>query len=92
MAMKVGRRWQVGLPPFHEKKFLLWAYSKRQSKTALAQNIIQARIEANLTDIDIMVASQAKDWNISVKEAEGKILDFMKYDPSIAEIDSEDDD
>ena len=92
MAMKVGRRWQVGLPPFHEKKFLAWAYSKRQSKTALAQNIIQARIEANLTDIDMMVASQAKDWNVSVEEAEEKILGFMKYDPSIAEIDSEDDD
>ena len=90
--MKVGRRWQVGLPPFHEKKFLVWAYCKRQSKTALGQNIIQARVEANLSDIEMMLADQAKEWGCSLEEAETKILETMKYDPSIAAVDSTEDD
>lgn len=87
---KLGKKWQVGLPPFHEKRLLIWAHCKRQSKTALSQNIIQARVEANLEDIKMMLVDQAKDWGISVEEAEARILDLMKYDPSISEPSSED--
>ncbi len=91
MTTKTGKRWPIGLPPFHEKKFLIWAYCKRQSKTGLGQNIIQARVEANLNDIEMMLADQAKDWDVSVEVAEARILEAMKYDPSVAELDSEED-
>lgn len=89
---KVGKKWQVGLPPFHEKSLLLWAYCKRQSKTGLSQNIIQARVEANLKDIEMMVKDQATDWGCSIEEAKVKILEIMKYDATAAEVDSSEDD
>ena len=85
MTTKTGKRWQIGMPPFHEKRLLVWAYCKRQSKTALSQNIIQARVEANIEDIEMMLVDQAKDWDISVEETEGRILEAMKYDPTTSE-------
>lgn len=87
--MPKGKTWPIGLPPFHEKWLLLWAYSKGTNKTALSQNIIQARIEANMGNIEVMLEQQAKDWNISTDEARARILSIMKYDPNAGNIPTE---
>ena len=87
--MPKGKQWPIGLPPFHEQWLLLWAYCKGTSKTALSQNIIQARVEANRSDIEIMLEQQAKDWGVSVEEARAKILSIMKYDPTAGNIETE---
>ncbi|MDE5087281.1 MAG: hypothetical protein O4805_09055 [Trichodesmium sp. St16_bin2-tuft] len=87
--MPKGKTWPIGLPPFHERYLLLWAYCKGTSKTALSQNIVQARLEANREDIEIMLQQQANDWGISLEEATARILAIMKYDPSAGNIETE---
>ena len=87
--MPKGKTWPIGLPPFHEKWLLLWAYCKGTNKTALSQNIIQARIEANMGNIEVMLEQQAKDWNISTDAARARILNIMKYDPNAGNIPTE---
>ena len=87
--MPKGKTWPIGLPQFHEPLLLLWAYCKGTNKTALSQNIIQARIEANIGNIEVMLQQQAKDWGISTDEARARILSIMKYDPSAGNIPTE---
>ncbi|NER01455.1 MAG: hypothetical protein F6K17_01830 [Okeania sp. SIO3C4] len=79
--MPKGKQWPIGLPPFHEQWLLWWAWCKGTSKTALSQNIIQARVEANRGDIEIMLQQQAKDWDMSLDETKAKILEMMNYEP-----------
>lgn len=57
----------------------MWAYCKKQSKTALAQNIIQARVETNEEQILEMVKDLASDWNCSLEEAKERILREMGW-------------
>lgn len=76
---QIGKRIQIGLPPFHEKRLLLWAYCKAQSKTNLCQNIVQARVEANEPQILEMVGDRAKDWGCSTEEAIERILKEMGW-------------
>lgn len=73
------KRLAVQLPPFHEKRLLLWAYCKKQSKTGLAQNILQSRVEVNEEQILRMVADQAEDWGCSLEEATERILSEMGW-------------
>lgn len=92
MAMTLGRKMQIGLPPFHEKKLLVWGFCTRHSKTAMAQNIIQSAVKNNLEYIEMMLDVQARDWGVSPEEAEARILKSMKYDPTAAEISGDSDD
>lgn len=73
------KRLAIQLPPFHEKRLLLWAYCKKQTKTALAQNVLQNRVEVNEEQIFRMVADQAEDWGCSVEEATNRILSEMGW-------------
>ena len=85
--MRKGKIWPIGLPPFHEQWLLWWAYCKGASKTALSQNIIQSKVEANRKEIEVMLLQQAKDWNMSLDETKAKILELMKYEsPSDFEV------
>ena len=90
--MPKGKTWPIGLPPFHEQWLLWWAYCKGTSKTALSQNIIQARVEANREDIQIMLEQQAQAWGISLDETKAKILAIMKYDPTAGNLETEPED
>ena len=87
--MPKGKTWPIGLPPFHEQWLLLWAYCKGTNKTALSQNIIQARVEANVESIEAMIQQQAKDCNLPIDETKAKILAIMKYDPTAGNIPTE---
>ena len=54
---------------------------KATSKTGLAQNILQARIEANQTQIEEMLKDYATDKKITVDELKIQILsanDFVE--------------
>lgn len=83
----LGKKWAIGLPPFHEKLFLCWAYCKGVSKTNLAQNLVQARTEANEQQILAMVDERAETWGVSRSEAVARILDEMGFEEG--ETDSE---
>lgn len=78
----LGNKWAIALPPYHEKLFLCWAYSKGVSKTALAQNTLQSRVEANELEIIMMVEERAEEWDCSMVEAQARILAAMGYEPS----------
>lgn len=77
----IKKRLQVIIPPFYMKRLVAWAFCKKQTKTSLAQNILQARIEANDDLIKKMVAEQATDWGVSEADAWERILAEMGYDP-----------
>lgn len=68
-------RFPISLPTWHEKRLLWWAYLKGVSKTALAQNVVQARVEANADMIELMLADLAADEGCSVEDLKQQILD-----------------
>jgi len=68
------RRFPIKLPAWHEKYLILWAAMKATSKTGLSQNILQARIEANQTQIEEMLTDYAKDKKLTVEELKTQIL------------------
>jgi len=75
------RRFPIKLPAWHEKNLILWAAMKATSKTGLAQNILQARIESNQTQIEEMLKDYATDKKITVDELKIQILsanDFVE--------------
>ena len=75
------RRFPIKLPAWHEKNLILWAAMKATSKTGLAQNILQARIEANQVQIEEMLKDYATDKKITVDELKIQILsanDFVE--------------
>lgn len=75
------RRFPIKLPAWHEKYLILWASMKATSKTGLAQNILQARIESNQTQIEAMLTDYATDKKITVDELKTQILqdnDFVE--------------
>ena len=73
--MATGKRWQIGLPQWHEKLLIQWAHAKGVSKTALSQNILQARIEANQKQIESMIGDLASDSGHSVEEYRSKLFE-----------------
>ena len=50
----------IQLPPWHYRYLLLWAYAKGQSRAGLIANITAARIEANRSEIERMIAELAE--------------------------------
>ena len=84
--MPFGKRFPIRLPQWHEKRLHWWATAKGVSKTGLAQNVLQARIEANAEQIDFMLAEMARDAGMDVDEYKAKILenagvDFDEVEP-----------
>lgn len=69
------KRFPISLPPWHEKRLLWWAYIKGVTKTSLAQNTLQARIEANDDQIQSALEELAADEGVSVDDLKAKILD-----------------
>ena len=68
------KRFPIGLPPWHEKRLIWWAYVKQTSKTALAQNTLQARIEANDAMIETALAELASDQGVPINDLKAEIL------------------
>lgn len=75
MASDKKNRINSTLPEFHRKWLKVWAFLKCTTPTALAGNILQARIEANLDLISRMVAERSEDLGISSDELISRILD-----------------
>jgi len=68
-------RFPIGLPSWHEKRLIWWAYIKGTSKTGLAQNILQARIEANDAEIASGLAELAEEEGMSVDQLKSRLLE-----------------
>lgn len=81
MAQDRGKRFPISLPPWHEKRLIWWAAMKGNSKTGLAQNTLQARIESNEQQIEAMLADRANELGIPVDELKAEILDKAGYSP-----------
>jgi len=90
-ADKVARRFPIKLPPWHEKRLILWAWCKGTSKTGLAQNILQARVEANEDLIENMLKDTATDQGVNVEDLKRQILEGANFvtDPSDPESDGD---
>jgi hypothetical protein len=78
---KMPKRFPIRLPSWHERRLLWWAHAKGVSKTALSQNTLQARIEANETHIEAMMADLAAERGISVADLKAEVLDKAGYVP-----------
>jgi hypothetical protein len=75
VADEVARkRFPIGLPPWHEKRLIWWAFIKGASKTGLAQNILQARIEASDPLIQDGLRELAEDEGISMDDLKARLL------------------
>jgi hypothetical protein len=86
---EMAKRFPIKLPVWHEKYLLWWAAMKGTSKTALAQNTIQARIEANKDQILEMLGDRAKDLGCTVEELQEQILKEAKFNPSESEVEAD---
>jgi hypothetical protein len=82
-SLNVARkpRFPISLPPWHEKRLIWWAYLKGTSKTSLAQNTLQARIEANDSMIQAGLLELAEDQGISVDDLKRQILEDTNLNP-----------
>lgn len=69
------KRFPISLPPWHEKRLLWWAYVKGVTKTSLAQNTLQARIEANDAQIQSALEELALDAGVSIDQLKAEILE-----------------
>lgn len=78
----MGKRWPIKLPVWHEKRLIWWATAKATTKTTLAQNILQARIEANEEQIDGMLSDMAKDRRIPLDDLKDQILKENNFNPN----------
>lgn len=87
---KRDKRFPIKLPPWHEKRLIWWALCKGVFKTSLAQNTLQARIEANAAQIEEMIQELAVDRGMTVTELKRKALDDAGF--SIAEDEETDED
>jgi len=78
-ADQVSKRFPIRLPPWHEKRLIWWAWCKGASKTGLAQNTLQARVEANEDLIEKMLKDAATDQGVGVDELKRQILDGANF-------------
>ena len=77
--VKLAKRFPIKLPPWHEKRLIWWAWCKGASKTGLAQNTLQARVEANAEQIEGMLRDIAADRLVSVDDLKQEILDGANF-------------
>lgn len=80
MSISNPVRFSVSLPAWFERKLCLWASVKGTSRAALASNILQARIEANWSDIQDDIESIAEFYGMTAQELEAEWLN--ESDPS----------
>ena len=64
----------VRLPEWYSRRLRLWAFAKGTSKSALAQNILQARIECNEDEIDGLLREIADLKGMEVDDLISEIL------------------
>lgn len=74
-TMVRNKRFPISLPPTYERLLILWAYCKGVSKTQLAQNILQARLEDNREEISKSLSENALLEGITVDELIDRILE-----------------
>jgi len=77
----MAKRFPIKLPPWHEKHLIWWAAMKGTSKTGLAQNTLQARVEANKDQILEMLADRADDLGITVEDLQQLLLQEAGFSP-----------
>jgi len=70
-----AKRFPIKVPPWHEKRLIWWAEMKGTTKSTLAQNTLQARIEANEEQIESMLSDRARDLRISVDDLKVQLLE-----------------
>lgn len=87
-SKKTEKRFPIKLPPWHEKRLIWWALCKGTSKTMLAQNTLQARVEANAGQIEEMIEELARDKGMTITELKRKALDDAGF--SMTEDDDDD--
>ena len=75
--MATDEKYRLGLTTsaFYRKWLRIWAFLKGTTPTALAGNILQARIEANLDLISRTLKERSEDLEISSDELISRILD-----------------
>lgn len=78
----MGKRFPIKLPPWHEKRLIWWASMKGTTKSTLAMNTIQARVEANENQIEAMLKDQAIEKGIPVEDLKADLLEKAGYTPS----------
>ena len=76
---KLAKRFPIKLPPWHEKRLIWWAFCKGASKTGLAQNTLQARVEANAQQIEDMLKDISADRGIALDDLKQEILDGANF-------------
>ena len=67
------------LPEDHDELFRLWAWGKRRSPSALATHTIEARVEANRSEILGIVERAADRRGITADEMKALILKNPRY-------------
>ena len=75
----MGKRFPIKLPPWHEKRLMWWAAMKGTTKTMLAQNTLQARIEANAGDIEVMLTERADELGVTTEALKQQLLDKARF-------------
>lgn len=75
----MGKRFPIKLPTWHEKRLIWWAAAKGVSKTQLAQNTLQARIEANEGQIEAMIADLAQGKGLPVDAYKTALLEAARF-------------
>ena len=75
----MAKRFPIKLPPWHEKRLIWWAWCKGASKTGLAQNTLQARVEANAEQIEGMLKDIAADQGLAVEDLKQQILQEANF-------------
>ena len=78
---EMAKRFPIKLSPWHEKYLIWWAAMKGTSKTGLAQNTVQATVEANKEQILEMLADRAADLGITVEGLQQKLLQDAGFIP-----------
>jgi hypothetical protein len=56
---------------------------KGTTKTMLAQNTLQARIEANASDIEVMLAERAGELGVTVEALKQQLLEKSGFAPDV---------
>jgi len=75
----LAKRFPIKLPPWHEKRLIWWAFCKGTSKTGLAQNTLQARVEANAQQVEDMLKDISADRGIAVDDLKQQILEEANF-------------
>ena len=75
----MAKRFPIKLPPWHEKRLIWWAFCKGTSKTGLAQNTLQARVEANAQQVEDMLKDISADRGIAVDDLKQQILEEANF-------------